>query len=246
MSVVSQAETLVKEGHRNFVITYEDGRTEKARLFIGQGSGEVCKFRKRSHRRGYYLTYHGIKSIEPSIQHKTKTKEQKWIDGWKKVQARLVASGLWPNLIEEIQVALNVGYSKTQEANELYWKGGFDEGEKSKVAIFQEKYPALVKVNDKGQPYIVTSILWHHRLAPVVKKMRFCKGDRNEHWLQQIRTAMDAGLPLHLDTRYQYDVSFEYIPEKKKAWYSEEYKNTGNGHYYLALDSTHALFYEDD
>lgn len=43
-----------------------------------------------------------------------------------------------------------------------------------------------------------------------------------------------------------YDVSFEYDPDKNKAWYSEEYVGCGNGHYYLALDSTHAIYYEKD
>ena len=46
--------------------------------------------------------------------------------------------------------------------------------------------------------------------------------------------------------RSSYDVSFSYDPKLQHAWYSEEYKNCGNGHYYLALDETHALFYEDD
>lgn len=46
--------------------------------------------------------------------------------------------------------------------------------------------------------------------------------------------------------RTNYDVSFTYRPEKQKAWYSEEYKNCGNEHYYIALDANAALFVEDD
>ena len=33
---------------------------------------------------------------------------------------------------------------------------------------------------------------------------------------------------------------------EKLAWYSEEYRGCGNGHYYLMFDATHAIFYEDD
>lgn len=33
---------------------------------------------------------------------------------------------------------------------------------------------------------------------------------------------------------------------KMRAWYSEEFRNCGNGHYYLMFDATHAIFYEDD
>ena len=31
-----------------------------------------------------------------------------------------------------------------------------------------------------------------------------------------------------------------------RAWYSEEYRRRGNGHYYLALDERHAMFCEND
>ena len=33
---------------------------------------------------------------------------------------------------------------------------------------------------------------------------------------------------------------------EKLAWYSEEYRGCGNGHYYLMFDATHAIYYEDD
>ena len=43
-----------------------------------------------------------------------------------------------------------------------------------------------------------------------------------------------------------YDNSIEYNPEGERAWYSEEYRGCGNGHYYLLLDEKHAAFREDD
>jgi hypothetical protein len=43
-----------------------------------------------------------------------------------------------------------------------------------------------------------------------------------------------------------YDASFSYNPKLNKAWYSEEFRGCGNGHYYVALNSTHCLFVEDD
>ena len=46
--------------------------------------------------------------------------------------------------------------------------------------------------------------------------------------------------------RAGYDVTFEYDPDRNMAWYSEEYRDCGNGHYYLALDASTALFCEDD
>ena len=45
-----------------------------------------------------------------------------------------------------------------------------------------------------------------------------------------------------------YDNSLEIVFDEKmpRAWYSEEYRGCGNGHYYLLFDATHAIFYEDD
>ena len=45
-----------------------------------------------------------------------------------------------------------------------------------------------------------------------------------------------------------YDNSVEVANRdgEKLAWYSEEYRGCGNGHYYLMFDATHAIFYEDD
>ena len=45
-----------------------------------------------------------------------------------------------------------------------------------------------------------------------------------------------------------YDNTLEIVFDEKmpRAWYSEEYRGCGNGHYYLMFDATHAIFYEDD
>lgn len=45
---------------------------------------------------------------------------------------------------------------------------------------------------------------------------------------------------------YDNSISVMKDEETLKAWYSEEYTDCGNGHYYLALSATHAIFYEND
>ena len=69
---------------------------------------------------------------------------------------------------------------------------------------------------------------------------------QNEYVLARIKAALEHKVESRESARASYDVSFSYNPELSKAWYSEEYKGCGNGHYYLALDAAHALFYEDD
>lgn len=45
-----------------------------------------------------------------------------------------------------------------------------------------------------------------------------------------------------------YDISYEYNPLSSNinAWYSEEFRGCANGHYYLMLNSTHAIYCEND
>lgn len=69
---------------------------------------------------------------------------------------------------------------------------------------------------------------------------------KTEHIRRNIAEALKNKTSYQCRGSNGYDVSFEYDAEKNKAWYSEEYVGCGNGHYYLALDSTHAIYYEKD
>ena len=78
------------------------------------------------------------------------------------------------------------------------------------------------------------------------KSMFFGKG-QNDYYKGQIKQALQDKTAYYTGRiSLNYDVSFQYKPETQQAWYSEEYRNCGNGHYYLALDESAALFYEDD
>lgn len=86
---------------------------------------------------------------------------------------------------------------------------------------------------------------------PKIKKMCFHKGRWNaqdtEHILNSIAEAIDNKVNYRSPRCDNgYDVSFEYVADGRKAWYSEEYRNCGNGHYYIALNRTHAIYWEKD
>jgi len=244
MTVSATAEQLIKDGAKKLRVTYQNGNQENIRVFFSQTHNQVCRYSYGRSRYGYRLDFTDILKIQSITSRKSP--EQKWREGWTKVKARLEKSGLWEKLIGEIETAFSIGYDRIQSAYTDYWKISYNERE-SQTKDFLAKYPELQATNDKGEVHIDTSIIWHYNHAPKVKKMRFAKSTSlNENQLESIAKAIKAKKKHNESGRVSYDVSFEYNPDKNLAWYSEEYKGCGNGHYYLALDATHVLFYEDD
>ena len=82
--------------------------------------------------------------------------------------------------------------------------------------------------------------------VPKIKSVSFGNKGLTEVNRNKITQALKNKEKLSLFVKAGYDLSFEYNPEKNKAWWSEEYRGCGNGHYYLMLDDRHALFCEDD
>lgn len=244
MTPYEQAKSLLDAGKSKVKVKYNDGSTEVVRLFIGNNSCAICRFSRRSSRHGYTMNFNDIVAVS-AIQTK-KTKEQKWRDGWNKVIKRLKASGLWEEIIKDIQIALDMGYETLQAAYKEYWDIPYGVEREVGEAAYLEKYPALACANEDGKKYVNTTIVWNYSKIAKVKKMCFAKGLYNESLLSDIKAKMTSKEKCSIHGRYRYDVTFEYNPEKNHAWYSEEYKDAGNGHYYLALDATHALFAEDD
>ena len=73
------------------------------------------------------------------------------------------------------------------------------------------------------------------------------KFDREWH-NSQIEKAIAEKSNYHRRWTNGYDNTIDIVFDENgsRGWYSEEYRNCGNGHYYLLFDATHAIFYEDD
>lgn len=113
----------------------------------------------------------------------------------------------------------------------------------------KEGYETLLKLGyDKRHDYRVPYLTWEAADA-CTKSMYF--GYRNANVKERIsecfRNMIDC--EFRTDARYDgtnYDVTFSYNAEKNQAVYAEEYRGCGNGHYYIAIDGSTALFCEDD
>jgi hypothetical protein len=113
--------------------------------------------------------------------------------------------------------------------------------DKEGLAKMEQKYPSVF-----NEEHNIISDYIDELSDCRLKSMYFGKF-ANKEIKNEISCAMNEKRPYSTGRiRANYDVSFVYKPEGKKAWYSEEYKNCGNGYYYIALNATTALFIEKD
>jgi len=174
-----------------------------------------------------------------------------------KVKNKLEVSGLWPEIYEKFCNLSKMDYNDRKEILAIYWSDEFSHVKSTILGVtdsnrstreffgkYFEKYPYLFYTNKEGYLYIDTDYLFEMSEARL-KSMYFGKY-YNSIYKKDIADALKNKTKLNRKAYPNYDISFEYDPEKNKAWYSEEYKNCGNGHYYIAIDASTALFLEND
>jgi hypothetical protein len=230
-------------GKVNATLIQQDGYKSKVRLARAMGGTSIIKMSYRSKRYGSPVRFENYSHVFIQEENKTPV-EVKWEKAWRKVLARLEKSGLYEGYRRNVEIALAVGYAKVNEAYKAD-HADWNQTTEEKQASLDKLDPRLVGTREDGTRFINTEIIWYMHQLPKVKKMYFGKYV-TESYLEQIKTAMENKTPIRLFRTVGYDVSIEYNPEANKAWYSEQYRGCGNGHYYLALDATHAIFYEDD
>ncbi len=219
-------------------IEISSGETVRAEK---ESEDNIFVFAKGKSRYGYrYMTdsfctfYKIVPEKDPEIVWKRKIEN---------IIKRLERSGLWPEILEKFKTLRNVSY-KERDVIDYIWRNQPYKADRTEEE-FREAYGYLY---DK-YPFILRGGVDYFYLKDGMsdcktKSMYF--GHRNTQVKERIKDAMLNKRKCSEFARTSYDVSFEYDPEKKKAWYSEEYKDCGNGHYYLALDESMALFCEDD
>lgn len=180
--------------------------------------------------------------------------DKNWHKKIKKVIKCLDESGLWPDLKTQYENLYLMTLEDKESIAGLYW-GQYKEIQtvenyNQEMQKWINKYPFIqVPSDDKfdrdGYLRINTFYIWE-KSNPKTKSMYFGK-ENNQRIKTQFANALLNKTPYYSGRiRVNYDVTLEYDPEKNMAWYSEEYKDCGNGHYYLAISPSVALFCEDD
>ncbi len=177
------------------------------------------------------------------------TPQDVWEKNVRRIVKLLAKSGLWAELLEIFQNLEKMSYSDFCEISKIYYAipyiKGEDRGErteriKNALNSYITKYPWIITENGINTDYLRGGLA-----EAKLKSMYFGKGC-NHLAKREIADALLNRRKYSTRGYASYDVSFSYDPEKEKAYYSEEYRGCGNGHYYIALDGNTALFCEDD
>ena len=149
-------------------------------------------------------------------------------------------SGLWAELaVVWDNLYKYVTLDEKRKIYDMSW-----DNREATIAYCKEHYPFMIKTDKDGKEYLDTDYIWELSRCEL-KSMYF--GYNNTEEKEQIRKAISEHRQYTIPRiRTTYDVSFSYNPERNRAFYSEEYKDCGNGHYYLALNHSTAVFCEDD
>ena len=214
---------------REHVVTYADGHKRVARLFFSC-EGNLCEFNKRSRKYGHYFDTTNVVSVEPLDKEQDLLKKTRGFI--KKVIATLEKSGLWSNFLHDFKIVAQLDDERLAKFLHAEW----DESQ----AMAQE-----LGLNHRQCG--VDCLKW--TVEKGIKTINYNSWDKDV-MPTEFAKAIEERKSFGHNWRKGYDNSIECRFDEKdnvmRAWYSEEYKNCGNGHYYYAIDEKHAIFGEDD
>lgn len=228
-----------------FKVTDRQGKTTVRRMFVA--GNNLAEYDKNSKKWGHrlYGDWNDWTQVVPvmglsgyDMFHRNTTKA-----------AQLLAnSGMWPVMQRQMAALASLDIASYNELMEIYnqWHRSFEDDLQNKFRDYftsRMLEPADIyhfkQLSNKGQ---IITVPYDSYFKQVYI------GDLNDI----IAKAKSDDEPINTKSfswRGSYDYSIEIRKDKDgvlKGWYSAEYKNCGNGHYYLLLDASHAIYYEDD
>lgn len=224
---------------KKVIVDLENGEKLILNLFISN-LNRICYVIPRKRKMGYPVTsrsdFSNWVSIEDyetsiSIDKRARLFYKHCVDASK----MLKKSGLWSNIKNEIDYAISGGLSLAMEIVK-------DSEDFYENIYMQRKAGCKYSWMDSYQ--IFESLLKNN----CWKTINFEKCDRITY-TAYIKERLNKKEDYNTRWRKNYDNSIEIKMGQDdiyRGFYSEEYKNCGNGHYYLLFDEKHAIFYEND
>lgn len=229
-------------------VKINDTNVNKQR-FQKQSDDIIFIYGKGSKRYGYAYLISQFTELYDLIIDSEEELDKKWHKRIARAIKCLEKSGLWTEKLIFFKNLYKMTLADKNALYDIYWSdlNRYNMSNKIQTKEYEphiKKYPfAFIKADD-GVLKLNTDYIWELSNCKL-KSMYFGKG-QNTSVKKEIIEALENKSNYSFDTRVNYDVTFEYDADKNMAWYSEEYKDCGNGHYYIALDENTALFCEDD
>ena len=217
----------VSENGKKFVVV-ENGKKVHYRLFVS--NGVLARYAKGSQRKGYCVPQSLVEMWESIEKENNTPVELKLRKTMTTAVKYLTASGLWSNLRTSMEFLLSL----TDE--EL--KGVYD------LAV--NSYNDYRKYCEENNIHLSSDELFGLSRG-AIKSINYHSWEKDE-----VRERFAKAIAEKTNYRHRWEKGYDNSIECKMcgdimcAWYSEEYRGCGNGHYYLALDERHAMFCEND
>lgn len=235
-----EIQNIVGDNVEPYIATDKDGKRIRVRLWK-DGLNRIAMLGKGCKRHGYILSswqYGEWVSLE-----KENKKAPCDIDIFKRVERRvkdavsyLEKSGLWTDILADLK-----NYqSKDEETRREMCKA------LKPIADIYENFYANADYAWCGSKEIFISMA----MPKCWKRPNYFSDIDREFHEQEIQRAIREKKSYCYRWEKGYDNSIEISQSADgkvmHGFYSEEFRGCGNGHYYILLDETHAIFYEDD
>ena len=222
-----------------FSVKTVDGKKKTVRLWRTQ-NGDVAILNPHSRTRGHQLSkwhdkYDEWVSLVPCVSAGKFASFETFLKRAKKAQEMLTESGLWPNIKEMIDKFLEMGEDEQRdvflsicEDSYEFYKQTFNGCKYNWCSGYYQVFESFAKRN------CWKSIAWRKYDRGTMKtEVEDCIKNKKFFYKSW-------------ENGYDNSVEVSHKDGVSRAFYSEEYRGCGNGHYYLMFDATHAIFYEDD
>jgi len=245
---------------KEFIVTLNDGSKATMRLFISVND-TVCFVPKGKRSRGYMLHLGRVADICAKVKAES-DKFRQFHRNAERVAQILRVSGFWPDILKRVETEAAMTedeYTRLAALHDEYFDYGSHEGMtyeegrerdrkiREEFNAYYEKHGAkgdIFHFRDFSKPKQVISVPYGDNDSYADKEYGVACTLRA---IEQVKGGEADYLHRHWRGSYDYSVSVRREPDGTiKGWYNAEFKGCGNGHYYLLLDATHALFYEDD
>lgn len=236
--LIASLRTMIREGHVRFHITSAGCLLPGDGIVRVRESADGRIFMPLKGRRSYgrYLasaddepTSAGVELISVRSADKVRSRAQKIRETAARAARLMKASGLWESFVSPLEKISVMEDTEIEGALAMEWKKFYEWAKDEKLG---DMSPGLFSSLQDG-----------------IKNIRFGRYRTiREQFAKDIadrKPSMCHTWREGYDNRLSSNCPSEEFPELR-VWYSEEYKGCGNGHYYIAIDATHAMFREDD